>query len=207
MAPGEARRHDVGPGAGPRPAQPAVEHVAAVLDHEQPVLVGDGADAVPVGTVADEVRRQDRTCARADHLGDPFDVDLKRLRVDVDERRHDAGLHQGRHVGREHQRCPGGASGHETDKVSPSSPRNARVIARGMNPDDGGAEMVTFGTESGGAVFSVGSALASRCCKTRMRSSGSSRSLRRRKHRCTPLEVLRKAVGCGYLPNSTVILS
>ena len=26
-----------------------------------------------------------------------------------------------------------------------------------MNPDDGGAEMVTFDTPSGGAVFSVGS--------------------------------------------------
>jgi hypothetical protein len=56
-----------------------------------------------------------------------------------------------------HQRCPGGASGHETDKVSPSSPRNARVIAVGMNPGDGGAEMVIFGTTSGGAVFSAGS--------------------------------------------------
>ena len=38
-----------------------------------------------------------------------------------------------------HMRCPGGASGHETDKVSPSSPRDVKVIARGLNPDDGGA--------------------------------------------------------------------
>lgn len=56
-----------------------------------------------------------------------------------------------------HQRCPGGASGHETDKTSPSSPRNVRLLAKGMNPDDGGAEMVTFDTPSGGTVFSVGS--------------------------------------------------
>ncbi|MFM8273669.1 MAG: N,N-dimethylformamidase beta subunit family domain-containing protein [Gemmata sp.] len=56
-----------------------------------------------------------------------------------------------------HMRCPGGASGHETDKVSPSSPANAKVIARGRNPDSGGAEMLTFETPSGGAVFSVGS--------------------------------------------------
>lgn len=56
-----------------------------------------------------------------------------------------------------HQRCPGGASGHETDKRSASSPANARLLARGLNPNDGGAEMVVFDTPSGGAVFSVGS--------------------------------------------------
>lgn len=56
-----------------------------------------------------------------------------------------------------HQRCPGGASGHETDKVSPSSPQNMYRLAKGLNPDDGGAEMVIFDTPSGGAVFSVGS--------------------------------------------------
>src|SRR5437660_22884 len=37
-----------------------------------------------------------------------------------------------------HQRCPGGASGHETDKVSPSSPGAVRRLAQGLNPDDGG---------------------------------------------------------------------
>jgi hypothetical protein len=56
-----------------------------------------------------------------------------------------------------HQRCPGGASGHETDKRSPSSPKNARLLARGLNPDDGGAEMVHFDVSGGGAVFSAGS--------------------------------------------------
>jgi N,N-dimethylformamidase len=56
-----------------------------------------------------------------------------------------------------HQRCPGGASGHETDKMSPSSPKNVRLLAKGLNPDDGGAEMVHFDTPSGGAVFSAGS--------------------------------------------------
>lgn len=56
-----------------------------------------------------------------------------------------------------HQRCPGGASGHETDKVSPSSPANVHRLAKGLNPDDGGAEMVVFDTPGGGAVFSVGS--------------------------------------------------
>ena len=56
-----------------------------------------------------------------------------------------------------HERCPGGASGHETDKLTPSSPKNAVVLARGMNINNGGAEMVFFDTKSGGAVFSVGS--------------------------------------------------
>jgi hypothetical protein len=56
-----------------------------------------------------------------------------------------------------HMRCPGGASGHETDKVSPSSPKNACVIAKGMNPDDGGAHMLNFDKPGGGMVFSVGS--------------------------------------------------
>jgi hypothetical protein len=56
-----------------------------------------------------------------------------------------------------HMRIPGGASGHETDKVSPSSPKNVRLLAKGLNPDEGGAEMVIFETSRGGGVFSVGS--------------------------------------------------
>ncbi|MBL8818221.1 MAG: carboxypeptidase regulatory-like domain-containing protein [Planctomyces sp.] len=56
-----------------------------------------------------------------------------------------------------HRRCPGGASGHETDKRSPSSPKNTHVVARGKNPNDGGAEMITWSSPSGGEVFSAGS--------------------------------------------------
>lgn len=56
-----------------------------------------------------------------------------------------------------HRRCPGGASGHETDKVSESSPPGLQRIAKGTNVDQGGAEIVTYETASGGAVFSVGS--------------------------------------------------
>lgn len=56
-----------------------------------------------------------------------------------------------------HERVPGGASGHETDKRTPSSPPGTRLLAKGMNVDDGGAEMVHFETPSGGQVFSVGS--------------------------------------------------
>ena len=55
------------------------------------------------------------------------------------------------------RRAPGGASGHETDKRTPSSPPGIKLIAKGTNPDDGGAEMVHHRTPSGGEVFSVGS--------------------------------------------------
>ncbi|HKU24641.1 MAG TPA: N,N-dimethylformamidase beta subunit family domain-containing protein, partial [Candidatus Sulfotelmatobacter sp.] len=38
----------------------------------------------------------------------------------------------------------------------PKSPSNVRILAKGTNPDNGGAEMVYFETAKG-AVFSVGS--------------------------------------------------
>ncbi|MCZ6633281.1 MAG: carboxypeptidase regulatory-like domain-containing protein [bacterium] len=56
-----------------------------------------------------------------------------------------------------HMRIPGGASGHETDKISPSSPSNVHLLAKGTNVDHGGAEMVVHKPEGGGAVFSTGS--------------------------------------------------
>ena len=55
------------------------------------------------------------------------------------------------------ERIHGGASGHETDKRSPHSPPGTRLLAKGTNIDDGGAEIVHYETGSGGAVFSVGS--------------------------------------------------
>jgi hypothetical protein len=56
-----------------------------------------------------------------------------------------------------HERIPGGASGHETDKISPSSPKNVKLLAQGLNPDSGGADMVLHEPGNGGAVFSAGS--------------------------------------------------
>ena len=56
-----------------------------------------------------------------------------------------------------HERVPGGASGHETDKRSPSSPANTVLLAKGTNPDEGGSEIVVHEPGHGGAVFSVGS--------------------------------------------------
>ncbi len=42
--------------------------------------------------------------------------------------------------------------------MTASTPRSAVLLAKGMNPDKGGAEMVYYEVpESGGAVFSVGS--------------------------------------------------
>lgn len=55
------------------------------------------------------------------------------------------------------ERINGGASGHETDKMSPHSPPGTQLLAKGTNRDDGGAEIVYFETASRGAVFSVGS--------------------------------------------------
>jgi N,N-dimethylformamidase len=69
------------------------------------------------------------------------------------------GLREGDLFGQKslHMRVPGGASGHETDKISLSSPQNTHLLARGENPDGGGAEMVIHQPAGGGAVFSAGS--------------------------------------------------
>lgn len=68
------------------------------------------------------------------------------------------GLRNGDLFGQEslHERVPGGASGHETDKITANSPPNIQHLAKGTNPDDGGADMVYFDLGKGG-VFSVGS--------------------------------------------------
>ncbi|HVW88464.1 MAG TPA: N,N-dimethylformamidase beta subunit family domain-containing protein, partial [Gaiellaceae bacterium] len=69
------------------------------------------------------------------------------------------GLAAGERFGTEslHERCPGGASGHETDKRTAATPAGAVLLARGLNPDGGGAELVWYATESGGEVFAAGS--------------------------------------------------
>lgn len=56
------------------------------------------------------------------------------------------------------ERIPGGASGHETDKRTASSPDDLVMLARGLNADGGGAEMVWRDVPgAGGEVFSSGS--------------------------------------------------
>lgn len=49
-----------------------------------------------------------------------------------------------------------GASGWETDKISPHTPSNALVLAKGQN-EVGGADIVYYETGHGGTMFSVGS--------------------------------------------------
>jgi hypothetical protein len=56
-----------------------------------------------------------------------------------------------------HERCPGGASAHELDKIGADSPPNIQHLARGDNDGGQGADMTLYETESGGAVFAVGS--------------------------------------------------
>ncbi len=55
------------------------------------------------------------------------------------------------------ERCPGGASGHEMDRISRHAPPGTRLLAKGLNPEDGGAEMAYYETSSGGACFGAGS--------------------------------------------------
>jgi hypothetical protein len=69
------------------------------------------------------------------------------------------GLRRGDHFGHKtlHERYGDGTSGHETDKISPSSPPGVVKLGQGLNPDQGGAHLVYYETASGGAVFSAGS--------------------------------------------------
>lgn len=55
------------------------------------------------------------------------------------------------------ERCSGGASGHETDKRTAQTPADFLTLAKGLNPDDGGAEILIRETEGAGAVFNTGS--------------------------------------------------
>ncbi|MBI5102985.1 MAG: hypothetical protein HZB33_14300 [Nitrospirae bacterium] len=50
-----------------------------------------------------------------------------------------------------------GASAWETDKIYPATPPQAILLAKGINPGDGGADMVLYDVPGGGRVFSVGS--------------------------------------------------
>ncbi|REJ88947.1 MAG: carboxypeptidase regulatory-like domain-containing protein [Planctomycetota bacterium] len=69
------------------------------------------------------------------------------------------GLKQGDLFGLEslHERCPGGASAHELDKISPDSPEGLQHLAKGTNPENEGADAAIYETHSGGAVFAAGS--------------------------------------------------
>lgn len=57
----------------------------------------------------------------------------------------------------------GGASGHETDKITIYSPKNLVHLAKGTNPNEGGADMIFYENANGGKVFSVGSITYTSC--------------------------------------------
>jgi len=50
-----------------------------------------------------------------------------------------------------------GASGWETDKITPYSPEGTTLLARGANAGGGGADIIIYKLPDGGSVFSVGS--------------------------------------------------
>lgn len=77
----------------------------------------------------------------------------------------DTGLQNGDLFGvhSQHERIHGGASGHETDVRSDASPAGTHLLARGLNPEKGGAEMVYHEQPGGGAVFSAGSITWTAC--------------------------------------------
>lgn len=54
-------------------------------------------------------------------------------------------------------RTPGGASGLELDKITANSPNNLIHLAKGLNPDNSGADMIFYETPGGGAWFTPGS--------------------------------------------------
>lgn len=54
-------------------------------------------------------------------------------------------------------RCPGGASGHETDKMDSSTPEGTTLLAQGQNGPGAGADFVTYRNSNKGLVISVGS--------------------------------------------------
>lgn len=133
---------------------------------------GDGSAMVVLNGDAREVQR--RTLESRFHLGGESEASLLGVVYDdrgimtaapyrVTDPTHWAlegtGLREGDLFGAAslHMRCPGGASGHETDKISPSSPPGVKRFAKGQNIDEGGADLITFETPSGGAVFSAGS--------------------------------------------------
>jgi N,N-dimethylformamidase beta subunit-like, C-terminal len=50
-----------------------------------------------------------------------------------------------------------GASGWETDKIFQDSPKNTILLAKGINPGEGGADISLYQDPGGGSVFAVGS--------------------------------------------------
>ena len=129
------------------------------------IVVQNGNERERVRQGTTESRFHPRVESEANLLGVVFTYDgiMTSAPYRVDDAGHwvfaGTGLENGQLFGQAslHRRCPGGASGHETDKISSHSPKNVKLLATGTNPDNGGAHMIVYDTPSGGQVFSVGS--------------------------------------------------
>lgn len=60
------------------------------------------------------------------------------------------------------------ASGYETNKIDNLSPKNIELIAKGININEGGADMTYYTNNMGGKIFSTGSISFCSCLQTDM---------------------------------------
>ncbi|CAB4814999.1 unannotated protein [freshwater metagenome] len=104
MRESETGERNIGASAGGSPPQRLSECVTGVFDNEQMVLVGNSTDDIPIGAVADQVRRHDRPGLRRNHLGNPIDVDLEGIWCDVDEHGNGTLANDGSNIGGEGHR-------------------------------------------------------------------------------------------------------
>ena len=58
------------------------------------------------------------------------------------------------------------ASGYETNKIDTFSPKNIELIAKGINMENGGADMTYYTNNFGGKIFSTGSISYCSCLQT-----------------------------------------
>ncbi len=93
----EAEADQVAKGADALAAPARVDCLRGILDHAQPVLAGNGVQAVHVHRQARQVHRHDGARARRDRGLDGIQVEIARARVNVDEHRPRA--HCQHHVG------------------------------------------------------------------------------------------------------------
>ena len=88
---------DVRARPGAAAAERRAERVGRILDHQQVVRGSDLSQPVPVGQVTDQRRHHHRPRVGSDHRLDLLGIDVEGIRLNIDERGHEAVLDQGRH--------------------------------------------------------------------------------------------------------------
>ena len=81
----EAEATDCTERAGGLVIEARADGLGGVLDHVQAVALGDLTDGVHVGTLAEEMHRNDRPGERRDCVFDLLRVDVERPRIDINE--------------------------------------------------------------------------------------------------------------------------